>query len=169
MKHLFLFYVGGEAPGANIEVHDVQFVAAETPQQAFPRLIERWYGIPESLHVDTYSRVTWADGYDVALASEPPRSDHRLWFLNIGGYRPGHIAELHACGLFVARSRAEAKKRAKKALLTDAVLRHTDDQIDIDDCLHVSDVDGLHVHLTPNADGSDAGQPEFQGYLRLTD
>jgi hypothetical protein len=169
VKQLFLFYIGGEAPGANIEVHDVQFVAAESPQQAFPRLIERWYGIPSSLHIDTYTRVTWADGYDVALAAEQPKDDEKLWFLNIGGYRPGHIAELHACGLFIARSQAEAKKRAKKSLLTGAVLQHTDDQVDVDDCIHLADVDGLHVHLTPNPHGSADGQPEFQGYLRLAD
>mgnify|MGYP006163572549 CR=1 FL=1 len=35
---LFLVYLGGTAPGANIELHDVRFVAAPQIEQAYPQL-----------------------------------------------------------------------------------------------------------------------------------
>jgi len=31
---LFVFYLGGNAGKSNIEVHDIQFVAAQTPEGA---------------------------------------------------------------------------------------------------------------------------------------
>ena len=167
--HLFLFYVGGEVEGATIEVHDVQFVAAETREAAHPVLRSRWWGTPSSLHIDTCTRVTWADGYDVSLSNDEPTGVERLWFVNLGGYRPKVIGELHACGLFVAATAAEARAKAKASLLTGATLQHTDDQVDVDDCLQLAEVDGLHVHLAPNPSGSDDGQPEFQGYLPIGD
>jgi hypothetical protein len=36
--NLYMFYLGGNAGKSNIEVHDVQFVAAEKPEQAWPLL-----------------------------------------------------------------------------------------------------------------------------------
>lgn len=32
--NLFMFYIGGNAGKSNIEVHDIQFVAANEPQDA---------------------------------------------------------------------------------------------------------------------------------------
>ncbi|MCP6553529.1 DUF1543 domain-containing protein, partial [Klebsiella pneumoniae] len=42
--HLFMFYVGGNAGKSNIEVHDIQFVVARTPEEAWPALREAWFG-----------------------------------------------------------------------------------------------------------------------------
>ena len=44
MPGLLMFYVGGTAPGANIELHDVQFAAADRPEEAYPLLREKWFG-----------------------------------------------------------------------------------------------------------------------------
>ncbi len=41
MPGLLMFYVGGTAPGANIELHDVQFAAADRPEEAYPLLREK--------------------------------------------------------------------------------------------------------------------------------
>ncbi len=39
---LYMFYVGGNAGKSNIEVHDVQFVAAEQPTDALADR-ENWF------------------------------------------------------------------------------------------------------------------------------
>lgn len=100
--NLYMFYVGGNAGKSNIEVHDIQFVAARKPNDAWPALREAWFGDSDKIHIDGYSRITWADGYSVTLSPEPPQSTKRLFFVNAGGYRPDTLAELHEYDLFVA-------------------------------------------------------------------
>jgi hypothetical protein len=41
------------------------------------------------------------------------------------------------------------KQRAKSHLLGGTDSLHTDDLLDVDDCLDIAQVDGLHVHLEP--------------------
>lgn len=93
--NLYMFYVGGNAGKSNIEVHDIQFVAARKPNDAWPALREAWFGDSDKIHIDGYSRITWADGYSVTLSPEPPQTTKRLFFVNAGGYRPDTLAELH--------------------------------------------------------------------------
>ncbi|MCU9925478.1 DUF1543 domain-containing protein [Aeromonas caviae] len=54
---LFVFYLGGNAGQSNIEVHDIQFVAAQTPEGAWPALREAWFGDPDKVHIDGYARL----------------------------------------------------------------------------------------------------------------
>jgi hypothetical protein len=86
--HLFMFYVGGNAGKSNIEVHDIQFVVARTPEEAWPALREAWFGDADKIHIDGYSRIRWADGYEVTLARTPAHDGVKLFFVNAGGYRP---------------------------------------------------------------------------------
>jgi hypothetical protein len=39
---LFAIYVGGEAVGANIEVHDMRFVAATSLEDTYEELKRQW-------------------------------------------------------------------------------------------------------------------------------
>ncbi|WP_434640689.1 DUF1543 domain-containing protein [Klebsiella sp. I138] len=161
--HLFMFYVGGNAGKSNIEVHDIQFVVAQTPEQAWPALREAWFGDADKIHIDGYSRISWADGYDVTLAKTPARGREKLFFVNAGGYRPDTLAELHEFDLFVAHDAREAKEKALKTLLCGAWQQHKDNLQAVDDCLLLEKVGDWYLHLTPNAGGS-AAKPEWQGY-----
>ncbi|MBR0559348.1 MULTISPECIES: DUF1543 domain-containing protein [Neokomagataea] len=162
-KKLFIFYLGGDAPGANIEVHDVQFAAVERPEEAHPLLIEKWFGTRDSLHLDAYGIVTWADGHAVSIHTTPSASTNKLYFINMGGYTPGALCEDHAFTFLVAPSAEEAKTRAKQLLLTDRNLQHHDNLMDIDDCILIDKIDGLFIHLEPHPTGT-ALHAEWQGY-----
>ena len=72
MPELYLFYVGGNAGKSNIEVHDIQFVVAESVEAAIPHLQAAWFGDADKLHLDGYQIVRWVGGYDVQL--QPTRS-----------------------------------------------------------------------------------------------
>ncbi len=111
--YLFMFYVGGNAGKSNIEVHDIQFVVARTPE-AWPALREAWFGDADKIHIDGYSRINWADGYEVTLARTPAHGGVKLFFVNAGGYRSDTTAELHEFGLFAASDAREAKEKALK-------------------------------------------------------
>lgn len=161
--NLYMFYVGGNAGKSNIEVHDIQFVAAEKPEDAWPALRDAWFGDAGKIHIDGYARITWADGYDVSLTKIPPAGDKKLFFVNAGGYRPDSLAELHEFDLFVAPTADEAKHKALKNLLTDALQQHKDNLKDVDDCLLLEKVGDLYIQLTPAKAGVPF-KPEWQGY-----
>lgn len=164
--NLYMFYIGGNAGKSNIEVHDIQFVAAESPKDAWPALREAWFGDSDKIHIDGYSRITWADGYSVTLSDSPSSRVEKLFFVNVGGYRPDTLAELHEYDLFVAENAQQAKDKALSSLLCGVDQQHKDNLKDVDDCLLLEKVGDRYIHLTPCASGR-RDQPEWQGYLPI--
>lgn len=165
--HLYMFYVGGNAGKSNIEVHDVQFVVADKPQDAWPMLREAWFGDSDKIHIDGYSRLTWADGYSLSLSDEPSSSAMKLYFVNVGGYRADTLAELHEYGLFVAQDARQAKQKALATLLCGVDQQHKDNLKEVDDCVLLDKVGDTFIHLTPCAAGR-PDKPEWQGYLPIS-
>ncbi|QDH25786.1 DUF1543 domain-containing protein [Neokomagataea tanensis] len=162
-KNLFVFYLGGEAPKANIEVHDVQFAIAKNAKDAYPPLIERWFGTRASLHIDAYGVLKWADGYAISVRPTPSASKQKLYFINMGGYLPGALTEEHAFTFLVAASPEVAKARARKMLLTGHDHQHRDNLMEVDDCVLLDTIDGHFIHLEPSSDGTPI-KAEWQGY-----
>ena len=111
---LFAIYIGGEHPGANIEVHDIRFVTAETIDATHSRLLLQWWGKPGTLHIDCWSEITHADGYDVCLRSEPFQGPEKLYYVNLGGYDGLAFSEQHRNVFVVANNLPSAKTRAMK-------------------------------------------------------
>ncbi|AKX43768.1 hypothetical protein AKN87_00550 [Thiopseudomonas alkaliphila] len=163
---LGMFYLGGGATGANLELHDLQFVAVETVEQAYPRLRQAWVGDKHKLHLDGYSWITWADGYAVSLSKSKPEGRLKLFFVNVGGYRQGQLAELHEFALFVAETPEQAKQKALEQLLPGADLKHKDNLKAVEHCLLLELFDQYYVHLTPDTSGQ-PDLPAWQGYHRL--
>ncbi|TKI04500.1 DUF1543 domain-containing protein [Martelella alba] len=161
--YLYMFYLGGNAGKSNIEVHDIQFVAAEKPEDAWPALREAWFGDAGKVHIDGYARITWADGYAISLSTTPVASDHKLFFVNAGAYHPDTLAELHAFDLYVARDAREAKTKGLANLLTSASHQHKDNLKDVDNCKLLDGIGNWHIHLTPAPEGAPI-RPEWQGY-----
>ncbi len=123
----------------------------------FPTLRKDWWGIPESLHLDCWGELKHADGYDIALKSEPYTGPEKLWFINLGGYQPGEFTELHK-NVFVVAPR-EVKARAKAlAQILDWRGHHKDAQFEVEKIINLDTVaaaQGLHIHLTPNSNGEE--------------
>ena len=161
--NLYMFYIGGNAGKSNIEVHDIQFVAANEPKDAWPALRAAWFGDKDKIHIDGYSRITWVEGYSVTLSAEPSSSAEKLFFVNVGGYQPDNLAELHAFDLFVAKNAQQAKTKALKTLLSGVKQQHKDNLKEVDDYLLLEKVGELFIHLTPCSTGC-RDQPEWQGY-----
>ncbi|MGF7480809.1 DUF1543 domain-containing protein [Providencia sp. SP181] len=160
---LFMFYIGGNAGKSNIEVHDIQFVIAEKPEDAWPTLREAWFGDKDKIHIDGYAVITWADGFDVILSREPSKTSHKLYFVNVGGYTPNSLAELHEFDLFVAKTADDAKQKAIKKLLVNSEQQHKDNLKDVDDCVFLEQVGDFYIHLTENKQGEHF-VPQLQGY-----
>ena len=168
---LFLAVLGGRTASSLIELHDVRFVAGRSIEDTIPELKRQWFGRREGLHLDAYMAVRAIDGWAVSLGREPdaPRPE-RLWFVNLGAYRPDSLAELHQFGLVVARSPQAAKAAAKRQWLHGALQQHKDDLCAVDDCLALEQLELLggqrwHVQLSPDPEGRSQLQvPDWQGY-----
>jgi len=148
---LFAVMLGGTAPRANTELHDVVFACGEAIEDTWDQLLDLWFGAPDGLHVDSWAGLDHVDGHRISLRPEPPRGPARLWFINLGAYRPQHFGELHAVTFLVGDDAARIKARAKAALLPGTDELHTDDLHEVDDIFEVAVAGGLHVHLEPVA------------------
>jgi hypothetical protein len=166
--------LGGRRAGCQIEQHDVRFVAGESIDDTIPELRRQWFGRREGLHLDSTMAVRAIDGFAVSLGPEPPAPRlERLWFVNLGAYRPDRLAELHHFGLVVARSPQGAKAAAKRQWLVGAREQHNDDLASVDDCLAIDQLpllggDRWYVQLEPHPDGLSQPQvPDWFGYRRI--
>ena len=168
---LFLVVLGGRSASSHIELHDVRFVAGRSIEDTLPELRRQWFGRREGLHLDSFMAVRAVDGYAVRLGREPSApGQKRLWFVNLGAYRPDSLAELHHFGLVVATSAVAAKAAAKRQWLQGALQQHKDDLWAVDDCLAIEQLELLgegrwYVQLDPHPEGLSQPQvPDWFGY-----
>lgn len=151
---LFAIYIGGEHPGANIEVHDMRFVVAASIGDTYDELLRQWWGKPRTLHVDCWAELTQVDGYDITLRTEPFAGAERLYYVNVGGYDASAFLEVHYNSFVVAETVAQAKYRALKTVKHWRE-PHRDDLYEAEQAFALTDAGlarQLYVHLEPGAE-----------------
>ncbi len=146
---LYVVMLGGKHPKAKIEVHDVVFVQASQFTDTFSALRQQWFGSPQGLHIDSWLAVDGVEQYKVSFSHQAPAAGElRLFFINLGGYQAGCFGEEHRYVLVVAPDKVTAKQRGKQLMLASWQKPHTDNLMDVDDCLEIDSVDGRYVRLT---------------------
>ncbi|HBS36161.1 MAG TPA: DUF1543 domain-containing protein [Parvularcula sp.] len=155
MVKLFAVIVGGEVAGCHVELHDTRFVAGERIEDCYEALKAQWWGTPESLHLDAWGPLDWADGFRIEIFNEAADQDQaqRLWHLNLGGYDPAQFEELHRNLFMVAPDWRSAKTRAL-AEVKDWTSPHKDYALDVERAIDVgaSLGEGWRIRLTPSAE-----------------
>jgi hypothetical protein len=145
---LFAVYLGGRAPKCNTELHDVVFVVGRTIEDTYEQLMDKWFGTPERLHLDSWMELNVVEGYKVTITNNRPDGGKKLYFINVGTYMDGQFTEIHANKFVVADNEQEAKTAGKSALLKNwPGPVHTDDLYEVDDCLELSAVGSRYVVL----------------------
>ncbi len=164
MKKLFVIGIGGSTSKANIEVHDVQLVIADSIENTYEILIEGWYG--EHLHLDEYKVLAGAQGYRIQIEDHPQNTELNLFFVNMGGYLKETFGEQHEYGFFVAETEKEAKEKAQKELLKNVTDTHVDGIFKVDSKLKFAEGKSAYIHLI--RDGKTYSlNPDWCGYKRL--
>ncbi|MCH8538231.1 MAG: DUF1543 domain-containing protein [Alkalimonas sp.] len=154
--HLFMVMLGGEHAKANVELHDVVFVAGAELEQTYPQLRQLWFGAEKGLHMDAWMRIEAVDGYRVQLVKEPPQQQtQKLFFLNLGGYHDTIFGEDHRYLVVVAKDRAEAKQKAKAQQLAQWDKPHTDNVFAVEQCLEINQVGAWFIQLEPTGQNDD--------------
>ncbi|TAL59292.1 MAG: DUF1543 domain-containing protein [Legionella sp.] len=165
MLKLFAVVLGGRAQGCSIELHDVVFTVAHSIEDAFPVLVNKWFGTSKRLHIDSIIELTSVDGHQVQITKEKSTSSEKLFMVNFGGYKKDYFGEIHEFKFFVGANKNEVLTRAKKVLALELSESHCDDNIDIDEVLSLEVVDDYHLQLIP---GGESSELKIQSkYLRL--
>tara|TARA_A100001388_G_scaffold262076_1_gene231421 strand:- start:88 stop:663 length:576 start_codon:yes stop_codon:yes gene_type:complete len=185
-KYLFLVVLGGRAIKANVELHDVRWVIGSRIEDTFPVLRRDWFGTSEGLHIDSYKKINYVDGYKINLRNLETKKlknnkllnrntpQKYLWFVNIGGYDPSSMQEKHEFGLVVAKTSFEAKKSAKSKWLNGCQKKHKDDITSLkkffilDDCEPIKKIGGWEIELILEDNIlEETNSPDWFGYMRI--
>ena len=183
---LYLVVLGGRAKKANIELHDVRWVVGSTIEDTFDTLREDWFGSPEGLHIDSYKKIKYIDGYKINLKNVEKDnikkkqlvknniSKKYLWFVNIGGYESTSMQEKHEFGLVTASSKLEAKNIAKSKWLIGCKKKHKDDIASLemlfsfDNCKLLKKIGKWEIELTKDNDFIEENNyPDWYGYKKI--
>lgn len=151
MIKLFAVLLGGRADGCNIELHDVVFVAGDSLEETYPKLVAKWFGNKKRLHIDSTIELQYVDGYEILLSRNKPNQEKKLFFVNFGAYKPDYFGEVHETGFYVAKTKSEVLARAKNDLCLSLLEPHCDDNLSIDDIIAIKDVDQYYIHLHPQS------------------
>ena len=178
---LFIVVLGGRSLKSNIEIHDVRWVIGESIDDTFPELRRQWLGKKDGLHIDSYKRVKYVDGYKIVPSKSfrnqsinASSDEESLWFINLGGYDPKKMYEEHEFTLVVAKKAIDAKKKAKKNWESNLKNKHNDDSSQIN---NFEQVDNIHtikkirnweIKLISDPKArSEKLIPDWYGYMRI--
>ena len=146
---LFAVYLGGRAPKCNTELHDVVFVTGKTIDETYEQLMDKWFGTPKGLHIDSWLELKVIDGYRITLNQIRNEDIKKLYFVNLGAYQDTEFSEIHINKFLVAESMQEAKLRAKEELSKGLLNQvHTDNIYEVDSCIELKQVNALYIELT---------------------
>ena len=183
---LYLVVLGGRAKKANIELNDVRWVVGSKIEDTYDNLRKDWFGSPKGLHIDSYKKIKYIDGYKINLINfekdkiekkqlvKKNKAKKYLWFVNIGGYTPTSMQEQHEFGLVVASNKLEAKNIAKSKWLLGCEKKHKDDiaslemLFDCDDCELIKKIGKWEIELTTDNNFiQENNYPDWYGYKKI--
>ena len=187
LENIFLYLVvlGGRARKANVELHDVRWVVGSKIEDTYDTLRKQWFGSLKGLHIDSYKRIKYIDGYKINLINFEKdkigkkklvknKAKKNLWFVNIGGYSPISMQEKHEFGLVTARTKLEAKNIAKSKWLIGCKKKHKDDIYSLEmlfscvDCELINKIGNWEIELTPeNSFIEENNYPDWYGYQKI--
>ena len=181
-QKLYIFVLGGKSKKCNIEVHDVRWLVSTRIEDCFNDLRNEWFGDSNGLHIDSYKIVNFVDGYKINIKNkfsspierESVPNREKLWFVNLGGYSPLEIGELHKFDLIVATTYQSAIKKAKSRHLKKALMQHVDNTKamvkvkNVDDCHQIDKIKDWEIVLSKDPySRSEELVPDWNGYLLI--
>jgi hypothetical protein len=146
---LFMMLLGCKPAGRNIEQHDIFFAIAKQLKDLIPQIQAFWPGSGK-IHLDGFKAVTNIDGYQISIVEKysENQTGNKLFFINLGGYKPGEFEEFHYKILSVATKREDAINAAKQTIFFKhtgfgkVATSHIDDKygVDVDDIYNIEEI-----------------------------
>jgi hypothetical protein len=141
---LYFLLLGCKPQGRNTEQHDVFFGIGNSLKELLPQ-IENFWPNAGKIHIDSWRAVTNVDGFTISIVTKQTVSSvNKIFFLNLGGYKPNDLEEYHYKILTVAKDKSEAIAKAKQTafFLHDVFSSHIDDKygVDVDDIYEIEEI-----------------------------
>jgi len=145
---LFFLILGCTPQGRNTEQHDAFFGIGDSLKDLLPQIANFW---PDGgrIHIDSWREVTAVNGHLIKIIPKENAvsNANKLFFLNLGGYKPNDLEEYHYKVITVAKDKGDAVQQAKQT----AFYKHTgfkgadshiDDKygVDVDDVYEIEDI-----------------------------
>ena len=147
---LYMILLGCRPPGRFTEQHDIFFGIGHSLKDLIPEIKASWPEAKGKIHLDAFREVTSVDGFAIEVVEKPllqTLEEHKLFFINLGGYKKGEFEEYHYKTILVARTQGEAIRLSKQTAFYkhtgfEGAPSHIDDKfgIDVDDVFEVKDI-----------------------------
>ncbi len=142
--------LGCKPIGRHTEQHDIFFGIASQISELVPAMYEYWPEADKKIHIDAWREVSQVDGFDIMILPATEKENGlspKLFFINLGGYKPGEFEEFHYKLLLVANHKGEAIAKAKNTAFYkhtgfEGAVSHVDDKygVDVDDFFEIQDI-----------------------------
>lgn len=144
---LYMLLLGAKPSGRHTEQHDVFFTIGNSLKECVPGIKEFWPEGGRTTHIDAWRNVKFVDGYSINIIERTEKVEEnnaiKLFFVNLGGYKPLEFEEFHYKLIIAAPDRDAAIRQAKRsAFFRHSDSPHVDDKygIDVDDIYNVEDI-----------------------------
>lgn len=143
---LYMVVLGGKPEGRHIEQHDVFFGAGKSLEELVPEMNTFWPELASKLHIDSWRKVTKVGHFRIEVIPKAESIENnklKLYFVNLGGYKPQDMEEYHYKQVVVAASLDEAAEMAESSTFwKHHDQAHVDDKygIDVDDIYEINDL-----------------------------
>ena len=146
-----MLLLGCKPGGRYTEQHDVYFGIGEKIRDLVPGIVEFWPEANGKIHVDAWREVTALDGHSIDIIKTDLKTQeanrHKIFFLNLGGYKAHEFEEYHYKMLCVAPDKGMAVQLAKQTAFYkhtgfSGAESHIDDKygVDVDDVYQIEDI-----------------------------
>jgi hypothetical protein len=143
---LFLLILGCKPKGRHTEQHDVFFGVGSSLKDLLSQ-IENFWPDGGEIHIDSWRAITSVSGYSINTVpkqnSVTSVTKNKLFFINLGGYKPNDLEEYHHKLLTVVTNKSEAIALAKQtAFYQHNASPHVDDKygVDVDDIYEIEEI-----------------------------
>jgi hypothetical protein len=146
---LFMVLLGCTPANRNTEQHDVFFGIAHNLEELLPSINEFWPEAEGKFHIDGWRTVTRINECAVTVKEKPFEKNEaaQLFFINLGGYKPGEFEEFHYKMMVAAPDKGSAVQQAKQTAFYQhtgysGAASHIDDKygVDVDDIFEIADI-----------------------------
>jgi hypothetical protein len=144
-----MLLLGCKPKGRHTEQHDIFITVSPSLKSIIPQIHEFW---PDggTIHIDAWREINIIEQHKVKITarkSATPDSQLKLYFLNLGGYKPGEFEEYHYKILCLGNNKTEAVQKAKSSVFYkhtgfNGANAHIDDKygIDVDDLYQIEEI-----------------------------
>jgi len=148
---LYMMMLGCRPSGRITEQHDIYFDIAHDLTELVPAIKASWPEAKGNIHLDAWRKVTLVDGFSVRVIDKTSKTEnisgYKLFFINLGGYRPNEFDEFHYKILVIAPNKTKAISNVKDTVFYKTAgfkgaASHIDEKygLDVDDIYEIEDL-----------------------------